>query len=32
MKKRLIDFLYSADHAIASLFGAPPRETISFGD
>src|SRR5262249_18005951 len=29
MKKRLIDFLYNADRAIASLFGAPPHETIS---
>lgn len=29
MKKRLIDFLYNADRAIASLFGAPSQETIS---
>ena len=29
MKKRLTDFLYNIDRAIASLFGAPPQETIS---
>jgi hypothetical protein len=29
MKKRLTDFLYNVDRAIASLFGAPPQETIS---
>lgn len=29
MKRRLLDFLYNADRAIASLFGAPPQETIS---
>jgi hypothetical protein len=29
MKKRLHGFLYNLDRAIASLFGAPPQETIS---
>jgi hypothetical protein len=29
MKKRLTDFLYNVDRAIASLFGAPRQETIS---
>jgi hypothetical protein len=29
MKKRLTDFLYNVDRAIASLFGALPQETIS---
>ena len=29
MKKRLTNFLYNADRAIASLFGAPRQETIS---
>lgn len=29
MKQRLINFLYNLDRAIASLFGAPPQETIS---
>ena len=29
MKKRLTDFLYNVDRAVASLFGAPPQETIS---
>jgi hypothetical protein len=29
MKKRLTDFLYNVDLAIASLFGAQPQETIS---
>ena len=29
MKKRLINFLYNIDRSVASLFGAPPQETIS---
>lgn len=29
MKRRLFDFLYNMDRAAASLFGAPPQETIS---
>jgi hypothetical protein len=29
MKKRLFNFLYNIDRAIASLCGAPPQETIS---
>lgn len=29
MKRRLRNFLYNIDRAIASLFGAPPQETIS---
>lgn len=27
--RRLLNFLYNLDRAIASLFGAPPQETIS---
>lgn len=29
MKKHLLNFLYNVDRSIASLFGAPPQETIS---
>jgi hypothetical protein len=29
MKKSLLNFLYNVDRAIASLYGAPPQETIS---
>ena len=29
MKQRVLDFLYNLDRAGASLFGAPPQETIS---
>ena len=29
MWTRLLHFLYNLDRAIASLFGAPPQETIS---
>lgn len=28
-KKQIVNFLYNLDRAIASLFGAPPQETIS---
>ena len=27
--KRVLNFLYNLDRAVASLFGAPPQETIS---
>jgi len=27
--RRLFNFLYNIDRAVASLFGAPPQETIS---
>ena len=29
VKRNLLNFLYNTDRAIASLFGAPPQETIS---
>jgi hypothetical protein len=29
MKRRLLNFLYNLDRAVASLCGAPPQETIS---
>ncbi len=29
MKQAILNFLYNLDRAIASLFGAPPQETIS---
>lgn len=29
MKKRILNFFYNEDRAVASLDGAPPQETIS---
>lgn len=29
VEKRVMDFLYNEDRAVASLAGAPPQETIS---
>lgn len=29
LKSNVVDFIYNLDRAIASLFGAPPQETIS---
>ncbi len=29
MKQAILNFLYNLDRAVASLFGAPPQETIS---
>lgn len=29
MKRRLLNGLYNLDRAVASVFGAPPQETIS---